>query len=295
MQNVYPHFLIWEFERYTDLQNALGVPDTSFTTIIGIVLRLYFHLLHAVIGGIIGFLIFHFRYRYVGYIISLSKRARILISVLLLLLLFFFIRIDLFDQFLSSQKRALTQTVDAVSFLRSLFSPPEVILEKGDEFDEGEEVEDTAPVSDPKERESGQEGVIRPSEQMATPRALYEALNDYRQAHNVRTLIWDNKLANFAQKRASTFVTRGGDDHHKGFEEYLQKQNGFALLGFDDVAENSAYLLGSQASGQRIINEYFAQSEEHDINQLEPTFTHVGVGVSGISVDVVFGGQKSPR
>lgn len=293
LQNVYPVFLLWEFERYTALRHVLGAPETSYTQINGVILRFYFHLLHAFIGGLIGFLIFHFRYRYVGYIIPLSKRARVLVSVLLFLLLFFFIRIDLFDQFLSSRKQALTAAVNAASFLRSLFAPPRVIVDEAERFDEEGAQEDAAPARhlQEEEQDTGTRVIIRPPEQMGTPRQIYDALNSYRRVKGLRTLVWDNKLANFAQSRASTFATQGGDDH-RGFDEFLQKQNGFAILGFDDIAENSAYLLGSQASAKRIINEYFADSKEHDASQLEATFTHVGVGVSGISVDVIFGGQK---
>ncbi len=292
LQNVYPVFLIWEFERYTALRHVLGAPETSYTQINGVILRLYFHLLHAFVGGAVGFLIFHFRYRYVGYIVPLSKSTRILVSILAFLLLFFFIRIDLFDQVLASQQKAIAQTIDTVSFLRSLFAPPTVVIDNAEQTDE----EDIQEVATPEVNQEGKlddetEGIFRPPEQMGTPRQIYDALNSYRRAKGLLTLVWDNKLANFAQSRASTFATQGGDDH-RGFDEFLQKQNGFAILGFDDVAENSAYLLGSQASGERIITEYFAESKEHNANQLEATFTHVGIGVSGISVDIVFGGQK---
>lgn len=292
VQTIFPQFLLWEFERYNDLRAILGAPASSYTNVTGIVLRLYFHLFHALIGGFVGFLIFHFRYRDVGYIIPLSKKTKVFFSIIGLLLFSSFIRIDLFDQFLSSQQNALTQAVNALSFLRSMFAPPTIITEtdRSDEEEEG----DSAPATDGKEQEREDneiEGIVRPPEEMGTPQEIYEELNRYRRSRGLHMLIWNNKLENFAQSRASTSATQGGDDH-RGFDEFLQKQNGFEILGFDDVAENSAYLLGSQASAKRIITEYFAESREHDANQLEATFTHVGVGVSGISVDVIFGGQK---
>jgi uncharacterized protein YkwD len=41
-----------------------------------------------------------------------------------------------------------------------------------------------------------------------------------------------------------------------------------------------------------LIEWVFAKSPEHNANQLDSGWTHVGIGVSGYGVNLIFGGGK---
>lgn len=125
---------------------------------------------------------------------------------------------------------------------------------------------------------------------MASPRDIFNALNSYRGSHGTPNLSWDDKLASFAQGRADTFAKNGSLDGHAGFTSYMNN-GGFALSGFNGLGENSAYLAGPM-NGERIIKNIFGADSSHDGNQLDPSWTHVGIGVNGDAVNVNFGKNK---
>jgi uncharacterized protein YkwD len=56
-------------------------------------------------------------------------------------------------------------------------------------------------------------------ESMATPAEIFDALNSYRQRKGSGNLTIDDKLNEFAQKRAETFVSIGKLDGHAGFQD----------------------------------------------------------------------------
>lgn len=127
-------------------------------------------------------------------------------------------------------------------------------------------------------------------DRMATPQEILEALNNYRRTHQRGTLNWDNRLAEYAQFRASYFTNSGKMDEHAGLIEYLNNMENVKKLGFWSVGENSSY--GYQLLGVHLIEWAFAGDAEHDNNQLDPRWSHVGIGVSGNQVDVIFGGNQ---
>lgn len=125
---------------------------------------------------------------------------------------------------------------------------------------------------------------------MATSQEILDALNSYRQVNGKGTLSFDDKLEQFSQTRAELFSQIKRTDTHAGFEDYLDKQDGFTKLGFQRLGENSYY--GGNLYGVHLIEWVFAKSPEHNANQLDSGWTHVGIGVSGYGVNLIFGGGK---
>lgn len=125
---------------------------------------------------------------------------------------------------------------------------------------------------------------------MGTPQEVLEALNRYRAQHSRGQLQWDDKLAPYAQTRADSFKSRGGTDEHAGLNDYLDHQDGFVKLGFNQIGENSYF--GGPLNGVHIIEWLFASSAEHDANQLDSLWSHVGIGVTDTSVNLIFGAGK---
>ncbi|MCS6956594.1 MAG: CAP domain-containing protein, partial [Patescibacteria group bacterium] len=126
-------------------------------------------------------------------------------------------------------------------------------------------------------------------QKMATPQEIFNALNVYRERHGRNSLQWDERLANFALERAKYFTQIGRLDEHKGFEEYVNNIDNLKKLGFWRVGENSSY--GYRLEGVHLIEWVFAGDEPHNNNQLDPEWTHVGIGVDGYQVDIIFGGN----
>lgn len=126
---------------------------------------------------------------------------------------------------------------------------------------------------------------------MGTAQEIFDALNHYRQVQAVGTLQWDQTLANYAQERAHTYTTLGKLDNHAGFNDFVTNQDGFHKLGYQELGENGA-LLTQPLLGVHIIEWLFASDPEHNANQLDSRWSAVGIGVDGLAIDVVFGGEK---
>ena len=127
-------------------------------------------------------------------------------------------------------------------------------------------------------------------ENMATPSEVLDALNQYRSTKGVSSLVWDDSLAQYAQGRANTFESIGGTDKHAGFNNFLENEDGFNQLRYNRVGENSFY--GGPLTGTHLIEWVFTQSPGHDSNQLDSGWTHVGIGVSASSVNLIFASGK---
>jgi uncharacterized protein YkwD len=125
---------------------------------------------------------------------------------------------------------------------------------------------------------------------MATPQEIFQALNAYRNRHGSASLSWDDNLANFAQERAAYFNKIKSLDQHKGFIEYTENEDNIKKLGFWGVGENASF--GYKLEGVHLIEWIFAGDEPHNKNQLEPSWTYVGIGVEGVGVDLIFGKWK---
>ncbi len=125
---------------------------------------------------------------------------------------------------------------------------------------------------------------------MANPKEILTALNNYRKQHGSGELVWDDKLADFAKKRAEFFTEKDNLDNHKGFLDYLNNQDGFKKLGFSSIGENSS--IGFTLNGVHLIEWVYAGDEEHDGNQLNTEWHYAGIGINGNATDLVFAGHK---
>lgn len=125
---------------------------------------------------------------------------------------------------------------------------------------------------------------------MATANDVFNALNSYRNENGIPSLTWDSILADFAAGRTGKFSSNNSLDGHVGFREFMNN-NGFEKSGFNGLGENSAQLSGPMRE-DKIIREIFGASPSHNTSQLDPAWTHVGISVNGIYVNVNFGKDK---
>lgn len=117
-----------------------------------------------------------------------------------------------------------------------------------------------------------------------------KALNDYRVKNDKPALGWDSKLAEYALSRAQLYARQGGLDHHAGFQDFINNQDGFKKLGFSSLGENSGY--GHTQDPVFIVEEAYGKSASHNENQLAQRWSHVGIGISGTATNFIFGGSK---
>jgi uncharacterized protein YkwD len=124
----------------------------------------------------------------------------------------------------------------------------------------------------------------------ATAQEILSALNSYRQKNGRGVLAWDDKLGEYANSRASYFISLGKLDGHAGFTDYVNNQDGFHKLGFQSIGENSSY--GYTLEAVHLIEWVYAGDKPHDDNQLSSNWSYVGIGVNGTATDLIFGGKK---
>lgn len=125
---------------------------------------------------------------------------------------------------------------------------------------------------------------------MATPIEIFEALNSYRQKHGRNSLNWDDRLAKYASQRTQYFTQIGYLDEHAGFSEFVKSEENVRSLGFWWLGENSSY--GYRLEGVHLIEWIYAGDQPHNDNQLNPDWTHVGVGVDGYQTDIIFAAHQ---
>ncbi|MFA5749749.1 MAG: CAP domain-containing protein [Candidatus Shapirobacteria bacterium] len=125
---------------------------------------------------------------------------------------------------------------------------------------------------------------------MATPREIFEALNEYRKRYGSQVLNWDDKLTNYAQIRAKYLNGIKSVDKHEGFKNYLENEDGFNKLGFTSLGENISY--GYKLNGVHTIEWLYAGDKPHNDNQLNNKWNYVGIGVDGLATCLIFGTGK---
>lgn len=131
---------------------------------------------------------------------------------------------------------------------------------------------------------------VQSDSRMGSAGEILQALNAYRQRQGKGALAWDDALGRFAQSRSDSFHTAGSTDAHAGFTDFINNQSGFQKLGFMSLGENSSY--GYQLEAVHLIEWVYAGDAPHNNNQLNSDWTHVGIGVSGVATDLIFGGRK---
>lgn len=123
-------------------------------------------------------------------------------------------------------------------------------------------------------------------ERMSTKQELLDALNNYRLTHGKQPVSLNETISNYAQERALYFQKIEGTDKHEGLHYFLDNENGFEKLGCSKVGENSYY--GVKLTGTHLIEWIFGQSPTHNSNQLDESWTSVGIGITDVSADIIF-------
>jgi uncharacterized protein YkwD len=124
-------------------------------------------------------------------------------------------------------------------------------------------------------------------EKMGTPEEILAALNNYRKNHGVGAVREDENICKLAQQRAEEQEQAGNLDGHKGFTEFLAKEDSWRWLDVKAVGENASH--GYVLSGVHLIEWVFNADEEHRNNQLNPNWNLACAGVAGTTVDIIFG------
>ena len=125
---------------------------------------------------------------------------------------------------------------------------------------------------------------------MATADEIFKALNNYRVSRGSSALNWNQKLADYAISRSKYFNKIKNLDGHKGFVDFMNNQDGFNKLGFNQLGENAS--IGYQLSGLHLIEWIYAGDEPHNKNQLNNIWGYVGIGVDGTATTLIFGTGK---
>lgn len=125
---------------------------------------------------------------------------------------------------------------------------------------------------------------------MATPNEIFLALNEYRKVQGSQVLNWDQKLGNYAQERAVYLNKIQNVDQHKGFNDFVENQDGFNKLGFTSLGENISF--GYKLNGVHTIEWMYAGDKPHNDNQLNNKWNYVGIGVDGLATCLIFATGK---
>lgn len=127
-------------------------------------------------------------------------------------------------------------------------------------------------------------------EKIATPKEIWEAINEYRKNYGSQILNWDTKLSDYAQDRAKYLNSIKKVDKHEGFTNFVTNEDGFDKLGFTALGENISY--GYKLNGVHIIEWMYAGDKPHNDNQLDNRWNYVGVGVDELATCLIFGTGK---
>lgn len=125
---------------------------------------------------------------------------------------------------------------------------------------------------------------------MATPAEILSALNEYRRRYDSQILTTNQKLVDYAQSRVNYFNQIKNIDSHVGFNNFLEKEDGFNKLGFSYLGENISY--GYQLNGVHLIEWVYAGDEPHNKNQLDSKWDHVGIAVKNNATCLIFATGK---
>lgn len=122
---------------------------------------------------------------------------------------------------------------------------------------------------------------------MGTPDEILAALNSYRRNHGISNLQQDENLCHLAMRRAQEQDRISNLDAHKGLIDYMDDPNHWQELNIRAIGENASF--GYVLSGVHLIEWVFDADVEHRDNQLNPNWNLACAGVSGTTVDIIFG------
>jgi uncharacterized protein YkwD len=129
--------------------------------------------------------------------------------------------------------------------------------------------------------EAGNTSTVRDDETVQETRAVLDAINAYRAAHDLEPLAWNDRLADFAQVRADDMIERDYFSHH-------DPQTGEVLLAglrsFVTVGENLYQISGGTAPLIRHVAdkvvEGWRSSPSHNELMLDAQMRRAGIGLA---------------
>lgn len=147
------------------------------------------------------------------------------------------------------------------------------------------------PIKPPVAKKPKPAPTVKPveSETGLTTQSILKALNDYRNKNSIGILQIDDKLQTYAQSRADYLKNIGKLDNHARHQQFMN-DGGFEKLGFSAIAENQGWNYRGDSKG--LVESFYGKSPGHNKNQLNPEYTHVGIGINGPFTNLVFGGRK---
>lgn len=266
LQILSPEFFLKELAAYDLIRRSLGYTLPYYSPATIVLLKLFFAIMYAILGGLFGLLLFRFRFRRQGYTLLTTNSFTMTVGCLYFLFLYFFLRVETihtprFALGLPQKKTFFSQPI--IYTLEELFAPMQLAPVRQEQRripsraavapqTQTNQQKTTTPqqttytLPQQSNTSSSMPTYAPPAQQtirashMATPIEIFTALNTHRQRNGRNALMWDTSLANYAQTRANTFASLKRLDNQEGFFTFInQKQH--VALGFYSMGENSSY------------------------------------------------------
>lgn len=294
-QFILPAFFFNELTVLSFVKEHLGYPQIFYANSSLLILRILFSLLYASISATLGMIYFRITNRKSGYTLITSKAFHTIAGITYLVIVYALLHAELFNFNTSVAITVPKFRLNSTQFtqqLRSFFMPEfKFSVPKNNTYTRYSQpvVPTYAPQLPPNTQPPQQPVIPTNPPRMATAQELLSELNSYRQRNGKAVLNWDTKLGNYAQSRANLFASIGNTDNHAGFNTDLKSDLHYSLCFFG-LGENSSF--GDSADAKAIIENWYGVSAPHNANQLNSSWSHVGIGVSGGATDFVFGGRQ---
>jgi uncharacterized protein YkwD len=300
-----PAFSLYELQLHTSIRTLLGFPLSFYSYTALIVLSVLYEFFYFLMGTVIGGYIFKLRNRHNGYTLLMTPRTMHILAVITLFAFYGYLRIDFFDRFHSNfsfPKRTKEYTIDLHS-LQHFFMPEIAIPSQsgtaGDtpsmasQFLAPTDVPGGMTNSAPTPQQTSWNPPIAQPTSIPTVAPPYvpssgeltQAINSYRQSHGSPSLAWESGLAAFAQAQAGYFDSKNGFVKDDGYSQIIYP----LIPSINTFVTGEIDAIGVTGTATHIVVEVFGANPTQNSNQLNPKWTHVGIGVSGRTIIVVFG------
>jgi uncharacterized protein YkwD len=308
---ILPAVFFTELSALSTVKTTLGYPVSYYANNTLLLLKLLFSLFYAFLAGTLGVLYFRIKHRKSGYTLLTSNAFHLVIGISYLLLIYMLLHIELLNINPDFHTPKLSFGIfngQITTKLRAMLIPTFNFnfgpVSNNSNFPLNPNNAQSRPAQSaqspqtPQQPQSPQNSQQPQTQQpviptnpprMASTQELFNELNNYRQRNGKASLSWDGKLGNYAQNRANLFANIGNTDNHAGFNADLTNGSHNTLCFFG-LGENSGF--GGTGDAVYIIDKWYGESPPHNSNQLNPQWTHVGIGVNGSATNLVFGGQK---
>jgi uncharacterized protein YkwD len=307
-------FSLTELYVHTVVRTALGYPITYYSSGALFLLAIFYEFFYSTIGGLLGYVIFRLRYHKHGYTLLVAPKAGRILGIIFFLWLYGFLRIDMFNRWQLSTSPVKSKTMAINLKTIGQFFVPHIALPQfsyptspstNQQYTSPTPLQ-TAPTqhttttaqsyqsyqsNPPAQSYIVQQPTSIPptvaAQTVSVPSAqeLFNALNSYRQVHGVASLTWESNIAAFAQAQASYFGETNSftkdDAYRQRIAPYTSAINSFVT--------GETNLIGTTGTATHIINDVLGGSSSYSSLMGATRWTHVGIGVSGKAIVIVYG------